>query len=102
MSTTAPTSAPALTSGAVYFGDNGRAMCADCAGHTARHTGHDLSGQRLIRATVDDAREWAAMCQDGSPDGPLPAEMSVLGCECGNVRLTAISGQDGWPLVATA
>lgn len=87
-----------LKPNAVYFGDNGRAMCADCAGHTAQTTGRDLSGQRLERATARDAQEWpASMAEYGMDPAPLS-------CECGRVTLTAsgLVGPDGWPMTAVA
>lgn len=79
--------APALRPAAVYFGDNGRALCADpsCAGMTALYSGHDLSGLPLERATVADVAGW-------------PAELGALRCECFRVALVAIAGPDGWPL----
>lgn len=76
----------ALAAGAIYFGDNGRAMCARCAGSTALHTGHDLSGQPVTRATVADVAEWATY------------DLGALSCECRQVTLTAIAGPDGHPL----
>jgi hypothetical protein len=96
--TTAVTTRPpgVLAEGALYLGDNGRIMCAatHCAGMTAQASGHDLSGQRVSRVTVDDVAEWATynlgpmrcMCAESPRDS------------CGGVTLTAIAGPDGWPL----
>jgi len=53
-----------LTGRALYLGDNGRCLCADHLGHTARTTGHDLSGQPLHRVT---AEERAAESLAGAP-----------------------------------
>lgn len=58
-----------LKPGAVYIGDNGRAMCICCAGATARITGHDLSGQQLLEVTPEILAEAGF--------GPSMA------CECG-------------------
>lgn len=68
--------AVALRAGAVYFGDNGRAMCLDCAGGTALYTGHDLSGQRLKRVTALMVAEW----KRADPD-------LALECTCRKVSL---------------
>jgi len=57
----------------VYLGDNGRAMCASCAGHTAKVTGRDLSGQRLfeVNTRVKSYVDWH----------------EVIACECGKVSV---------------
>lgn len=75
-----------LTEGALYFADNGRIICARCAGVSALYTGRDISGQRVSRVTVEDAKEW----QDGTGQ--------PIACESGCLRLSMISGSDGWPL----
>ena len=49
---------PVLQDGAVYWADNGRRICARCAGATALYTGHDLSGQKVERVTAADVRDW--------------------------------------------
>ena len=77
---------PVLTGGAVYWGDNGRRLCASCAGAMALYTGHDLSGQEVARVTIDDVRAW-------------PEDLGDLGCEAECTTLSAIAGPDGWPLV---
>lgn len=74
-----------LAAGAVYAGDNGQLICRDCAGSTARYTGHDLSGQPLWRISLKDVRAW-------------PADLPPLGCEGGCITLSAIAGPDGWPM----
>ena len=76
---------PKLKPDAVYFGDNGRAICLGCAGQSARWTGYDLSGHRVERATIDDVFEWEQVV--GEP----------LACESGCTTLTKIAGPDGWP-----
>ena len=40
-----------LKPGRVYIGDNGRTFCVNHAGYTARTTGRDISGQRVMDAT---------------------------------------------------
>ena len=32
----------------IYLADNGRAICTHCAGHSARYTGRDISGQAIM------------------------------------------------------
>ena len=78
----------ALADAAVYFGDNGRAMCSEirCAGVTAATSGRDLSGQRVVRATTDDVTEWGTY------------DLGALSCECGAVTLSPVAGSDGFPL----
>lgn len=41
----------------VYLTDNGRALCGDHLGSSARFTGRDLSGQRIMACTPDVVRE---------------------------------------------
>ncbi len=61
-----------LQSGVVYLGDNGRATCSACSGHSARHTGRDLSGQKVIAVTAEDL---------------LDMEIKSLSCECGKTTV---------------
>jgi hypothetical protein len=63
-----------LQSGVVYLGDNGRATCSACSGHSARHTGRDLSGQKVTAMNADDLRDL---------------EIESLSCECGLTKVTA-------------
>jgi hypothetical protein len=49
---------PLLREGAVYWADNGRRICARCAGASALYTGRDLSGQPVERVTIDDVNAW--------------------------------------------
>ena len=79
---------PVLRPHAVYFGDTGRAMCADvhCGGQSSLFTGYDLSGHRVERATVADCVEWERVVGER------------LACECGAVTLSTVAGSDGWPL----
>lgn len=56
----------------VYFADNGRRICTQCAGQSALWTGRDISGQKIRRATIRDAFEWQKEFK------------TRLVCECGN------------------
>jgi len=38
---------PLLREGALYWADNGRVICAKCAGQSALYTGRDISGQSV-------------------------------------------------------
>ena len=76
---------PLLREGALYWADNGRVICAKCAGQSALYTGRDISGQKVERISVEDVRAW-------------PDDLGVLRCELGCTALTAVAGADGWPL----
>lgn len=76
---------PVLRDGAVYWADNGRRICACCAGASALYMGYDISGQRVERVTLDDVRAW-------------PEDLGPLNCESGCTTLSQIAGLDGWPL----
>jgi len=76
---------PVLRGGAVYWADNGRRICAGCAGASALYTGHDLSGQPVERVTAEDVRDW-------------PTDLGPLGCEDGCTVLSRVVGPDGWPI----
>lgn len=80
------TQTPALVEGALYLADNGRVICAKCAGASALYTGVDVSGQRVSRFGVADVREW------------LSYGIGDARCERGCVTLSPIAGPDGWPL----
>jgi len=49
----------------LYEGDNGRMLCHECSGMTAKATGRDLSGRRVVRMTDADDADW--MAEIGSP-----------------------------------
>lgn len=49
-----------LTPGDVYLGDNGEAVCRECAGVTAQCTGRDLSGQPMLSLASVPAAELQA------------------------------------------
>lgn len=76
-----------LKPGAVYFADNGELVCRKCAGATALYSGHDLSGQKLLRVDVDTVRYL------------LATERGPVSCERGCTILEGIPGPDGWPMV---
>ena len=76
---------PVLPEGAVFWSDNGRCICASCAGASARFTGHDISGQPVRRVTLEDVRDW-------------PDDLGSLRCEMGCTTLSPLAGPDGWPL----
>jgi len=54
----------------IYLTDNGRAVCGDHLGMTAKATGRDISGQPILPMTPDDVREsvneygWHPSCED--------------------------------------
>jgi len=77
--------APVLKPGALYWSDNGRLVCSQCAGFTARYTGHDISGQKVARVTIGDVEVWLA-------------DRDEMSCEMGCTTLTDVAGPDGWPL----
>lgn len=52
---------PVLQPDALYLGDNGRCLCGEHSGTSARYTGRDLSGQKVQRVTPADAAEALAM-----------------------------------------
>jgi hypothetical protein len=76
---------PVLRDGAVYWADNGRRICARCAGASALYTGRDISGQKVERITIDDVQAW-------------PDDLGPMRCEMGCTTLLALVGPDGWPL----
>lgn len=45
---------PVLKDDELYWGDNGRVLHGLCSGMSARFSGHDLSGQRVARVTVEE------------------------------------------------
>lgn len=69
MAATAKMPKPKLLDNALYLGDNGRCFCGAHAGTTAKYTGRDLSGQRVMKLTAADAaysasKGWpAAKCE---------------------------------------
>jgi hypothetical protein len=74
------TSKNILTPGVVYVGDNGALICSLCAGHSARTTGKDISGQRVF-ALQGEALAETVRCFEGHP----------VKCSCG--KTTASDGK---------
>ncbi len=70
----------------MYWADNGRRICARCAGSSALYTGRDISGQPIERASLRDSVDW------------LSSLGSLLACEQGCTVLGLIAGRDGWPM----
>lgn len=52
-----------ITPDAIYLCDNGAAYCGDHLGTSARLTGYDISGQRIMRVTPEGA--MTVLLQDG-------------------------------------
>ena len=50
----------------IYIADNGELICSQCAGHSARTTGRDTSGQRLLAVVGDVAQAWKDMNQSNT------------------------------------
>ena len=76
---------PVLRDGAVYWADNGRRICARCAGASALYTGHDITGQPVERVTIDDVHAGP------TTSGRSPARRDAR-------RSPRSQGADGWPL----
>lgn len=51
---------PKLLDDALYLTDNGRVVCGEDAGASARYTGRDISGQRVKRVTTKNDAYWMA------------------------------------------
>lgn len=49
---------PILKPGIIYSGDNGKLICRDCAGMSAKFTGRDRSGQKVMAVPVSETVEW--------------------------------------------
>ena len=64
---------PALKMNWLYLGDNGRCTCGllGCAGMTAHYTGHDLSGQKMLRVTKRQIAEYNLRCEGCGSRGAL-------------------------------
>jgi len=52
---------PVLKAGVIYSADNGERICLQCAGASAKFTGRDRSGKRVVAMLADDAAEWKAI-----------------------------------------
>ena len=58
----------------IYLGDNGSAYCGEHLGYTAKVTGRDLSGQRLMTVTPEMVAEagFEVKCEEcGKPASRL-------------------------------
>ena len=62
----------------LYEQDNGRLLCHECSGRTAKVTGRDRSGRRVLRMTDADAADWMASFGE------------VMSCERCDVAFSAI------------
>lgn len=51
---------PKLKPDVLYVGDNGRLFCGklSCAGMSSHFTGRDISGQKVVKCTKEDAADW--------------------------------------------
>jgi hypothetical protein len=69
---------PVLKPGIIYSSDNGRLICVQCAGASAKFTGHDISGQAVTALPASETVEWHAefgrpmSCESGCTTYPLP------------------------------
>lgn len=68
---TTPPPKPVLKPGIIYHSDNGRLICVECAGMSAKFTGHDISGQKVFALPYSETLEWFK--EFGKP----------MACECG-------------------
>ncbi len=62
---------PVLKPGVIYSADNGRLICVECAGMSAKYTGRDLSGQEVLAVPYMETVEW------------FKAFGKPVSCECG-------------------
>ena len=49
---------PKLKPGIIYSADNGRLICVECAGMSAKYTGHDISGQKVEAVPYHETVAW--------------------------------------------
>lgn len=54
---------PKLSPSALYIGDNGRCFCGAHAGCSAKFTGRDISGQRVVRVTPAMCGAYRLSCE---------------------------------------
>lgn len=52
------TTTPFLKPGTIYSADNGRLICLECAGASAKFTGRDISGQKVRRIPRSENAFW--------------------------------------------
>lgn len=55
-----------LKKNTIYFADNGRLICHECAGMSALYTGRDISGQKVEPLSKGDMLWLAKECFDGT------------------------------------
>lgn len=71
---------PKLKPGIIYYADNGRRICLECAGMSAKFTGYDISGQKVVAAKYAETVEWhkefgvPLSCEAGCTTYLLPHE----------------------------
>jgi hypothetical protein len=62
---------PVLKDDALYIGDNGRVYHGRCAGQTARYTGRDLRGAKVLRIPNAEIQAepdlWTCESCEGTP-----------------------------------
>lgn len=69
-----------LKPGIIYSGDNGCLICVECAGMSAKYTGRDISGHRVMPVLVSQTVEWhkefgrPMRCEGGCTTYLLPDE----------------------------
>jgi len=51
----------------LYLGDNGRCFCGKHAGYSAKTTGRDISGQKVLRIDVKTAAAENIRCETCHP-----------------------------------
>lgn len=61
---------PVLKQGVIYIADNGRLICYHCAGASAKYSGRDISGQKVIPLTHGQLWTWrnafgSVACEEG-------------------------------------
>lgn len=56
---------PVLKPHIIYSADNGRLICLQCAGMSAKYSGRDISGQRVTAVPYHETVEWFS--QFGKP-----------------------------------
>lgn len=73
-----PDPVPVLKAGIIYSGDNGMRICVHCAGQSAKYTGHDRSGQKVMPIPASETVIWKQMlgkdlaCESGCTVYPQP------------------------------
>lgn len=82
MRTPIPERKPKLKPGVIYWSDNGRTICLECAGMMAKFTGRDISGQKVMAVpyseTIPYHKEFGVplSCEAGCTTYLLPDNAS--------------------------